>query len=147
MALGPVQLLVIGVDRSGSHDELLAEVRRLRDNDAVRLVDLLVVHKAADGVVGRAQPEGEAGGALLETLVGLADTATEQPYLPDAESWSLDDVIPDGSDAVLVLIEHRWAIGTRDAIRAAGGTAVADAWLHPADLVAAGLDGAAAPDR
>ena len=40
---------------------------------------------------------------------------------------------------MIVLIEHRWAIGTRDAIRAAGGSAVADAWIHPADLVAAGL--------
>jgi hypothetical protein len=37
----------------------------------------------------------------------------------------------------------------RDAIRAAGGVAVADAWIHPADLVAAGLtdaEDAAVPD-
>ena len=42
-------------------------------------------------------------------------------------------------DILIALVEHRWAIGTRDAIRAAGGTAVADAWVHPADLAAAGL--------
>jgi hypothetical protein len=37
----------------------------------------------------------------------------------------------------------------RDAIRAAGGVPVADAWIHPADLVTAGLidaEDAAGPD-
>ena len=34
------------------------------------------------------------------------------------------------------------AIGLRDAIRTAGGLPVADAWIHPADLVAAGLSDA-----
>jgi hypothetical protein len=38
-----------------------------------------------------------------------------------------------------VLIEHRWAIPLRDGIVAAGGFALADEWIHPADLVAAGV--------
>jgi hypothetical protein len=59
----------------------------------------------------------------------------------EEELWSLDGEIPSDSTAVIALVEHRWAIGTRDAIRAAGGTAVADAWVHPDDLAAAGLVG------
>lgn len=35
--------------------------------------------------------------------------------------------------------EHRGAIGLRDAIHDAGGLHLADAWVHPADLVAVGL--------
>ena len=146
MAFGPVQLLVVGVDRPDSHGELLAELERLRGSDAVRLLDVLVVHKNADGVVERAQSfdvaPGEAdGGVLVEALVGLGPAgATDGGARPDDdEFWSLDEAIPNDSDAVLVLIEHRWAIGARDAIRAAGGVAVADAWIHPADLAAAGL--------
>jgi len=57
----------------------------------------------------------------------------------EEELWSLDEAIPDDSAAAIALVEHRWAIGTRDAILAAGGVAVADAWVHPADLAAAGL--------
>ena len=153
MAFGPVQLLVVGVDRPGSHRELLAEFQRLRESDAVRLLDVLVVHKDADGVVERAQASdvapGEAdGGVLVETLVGLgpagrpapdAGATDGGPRPAEDEFWSLDEAIPNDSDALLVLIEHRWAIATRDAIRAAGGSAVADAWIHPADLLAAGL--------
>ena len=61
------------------------------------------------------------------------------------ELWSLDEAIPNDSAAAVALIEHRWAIGTRDAIRAAGGVPVADEWIHPADLAAAGLGDAEDP--
>lgn len=37
------------------------------------------------------------------------------------------------------MIEHRWAIGLRDLILDAGGFHLADAWIHPLDLVAIGL--------
>jgi hypothetical protein len=42
------------------------------------------------------------------------------------------------ASAAVALIEHRWAIPLRDAIRRAGGVTTADAWVHPEDLVAAG---------
>ena len=53
MALGPVQLLVVGFDRPDFSGEVLAELERLRASDVVRVIDLLVVHKDADGVVRR----------------------------------------------------------------------------------------------
>ena len=53
MSLGPVQLLVIGFDRPDFSGEVLAELERLRESDVVRVVDLLVVQKDADGVVRR----------------------------------------------------------------------------------------------
>ena len=52
--------------------------------------------------------------------------------------WSVADVVPPGSMAAVVL-EHRWAIPLRDAVRRAGGAALADAWIHPEDLVLYGV--------
>ena len=72
-------------------------------------------------------------------VVGALIGADGGHLSPGEELWSLDEAIPDDSAAAIALIEHRWAIGTRDAIRAAGGVAVADAWVHPADLASAGL--------
>jgi hypothetical protein len=135
MRLGPVQLLVVGLDRPDSSGAVLADLARLRETDAVRVVDVLVVHKDADGAIERsADPEG----AVVAALVGLAGNDAGA-LSADEEHWSLDDVIPNGSDAVIALVEHRWAIGVREAIHAAGGVPVADAWIHPADLAAAGL--------
>jgi hypothetical protein len=41
-----------------------------------------------------------------------------------------------------VLLEHRWAIGLRDAIARAGGSRLASEFISPLDLVAIGLVGA-----
>ena len=137
MPLGPVQLLVVSFDRPDFRGEVLAELERLRESDAVRVIDLLVVHKSADGVVRHLEHTGlSAGtGAIVEALIG----ADGGDLSPEEELWSLDEAIPDDSAAAIALVEHRWAIGTRDAIRAAGGVAVAEAWVHPADLASAGL--------
>jgi hypothetical protein len=151
MPLGPVQLLVVAFDRPDFSGEVLAELERLRESDVVRVIDLLVVHKGADGVVERLHHsdftagEAEGVGAVISALIGLGATGeegvdAEGGHLPaDEEFWSLDEAIPNDSAAAIALVEHRWAIGTRDAIRAAGGVPVADVWIHAADLVAAGL--------
>ena len=136
--LGPVQLLVVAFDRPDFDGAVLEELDRLRESDVVRVIDLLVVDKGADGVVRRLR-SGTEEGAVVGALIGL-DGGGGEPS-DDDEHWSLDEAIPDGSAAAIALVEHRWAIGTRDAIRAAGGTAVADAWVHPDDLAAAGLAG------
>jgi hypothetical protein len=148
MPLGPVQLLAVGFDRPDFSGEVLSELERLRESDVVRVIDLLVVHKGADGVVRRLHHSGltageaEGAGAVVGALIGLGATRDEAKSgdLPaDEEFWSVDEAIPNDSAAAIALVEHRWAIATRDAIRAAGGVPVADAWIHPADLVAAGL--------
>ena len=137
MPLGPVQLLVISFDRPDFRGEVLAELERLREGDVVRVIDLLVVHKSADGVVRSLQHSDLSAGA--GAVVGALIGADGDHQSAEEELWSLDEAIPDDSAAAIALVEHRWAIGTRDAIRAAGGVAVADAWVHPADLAGAGL--------
>ena len=141
MPYGPVQMLVVGFDGPDFDGDLLAEFERLRDSRDVRVIDVLVVRKDAGGVVHRVERP-ESTGDVLEALLG-ADARGQG----EDDVWSLDDVIPSDSSAVIALVEHRWAIGTRDAIRAAGGIPVADAWIHPADLAAAGLIDAEADHR
>jgi hypothetical protein len=142
MPLGPVQLLVVGFEKPTFTGEVLAELERLRASDVVRVIDLLVVHKGPDGVIERLHRSDladEGAGAVVSALIGLDEEADGGDLQAEDELWSLDDAIPNDSAAAIALIEHRWALGTRDAIRAAGGFPVADAWIHPADLVAAGL--------
>ena len=156
--MGPVQLLVVAFDGPDFRGEVLAALERLRESDVVRVIDLLVVHKGADDVVRRLHDSDltagalEAAGAVVGALIGLGATRVEAEHghhAAEEEFWSLDEAIPNDSAAAIALIEHRWAIGTLDAIRAAGGVTVADAWVHPADLTAAGLidaEDAAVPD-
>ena len=149
MSLGPVQLLVVAFDRPDFSGAGGGGRGRGGGGGGGGGIDLLVVHKGADGVVVRLHHSDlNAGGDVVGALIGLGATPVETVG-GEEELWSLDEAIPNDSAAAIALVEHRWAIGTRDAIRAAGGVAVADAWVHPADLTAAGLidaEDAAVPD-
>ena len=165
MTMGPVQMLVIGFDDPQFRGEVLAEIERLRQDDVVRLIDMIVVKKSEDGELETfSQKDVDAAaefGALVGALIGIgaggeegaeigavrgAEAAVDGDLLDDQEVWYVADAIPNGSAAAIALIEHRWAIGLRDAIFRAGGFHLADAWVHPRDLVAIGLRAAEVAD-
>src|SRR5690348_117053 len=49
MAIGPVQLIVLGFNHPHFHGEVIAELERLRESDTVRVIDSIAVYKDADG--------------------------------------------------------------------------------------------------
>jgi hypothetical protein len=133
--MGPVQMLVIGFDGGEFKGEIAAELERLREDDTIRVIDLVVVAKDADGNVSVG--EGEDGLALR--LLDVTDADLSHLDAVDAgDVWEATSAVPPGGAAAVVLIEHRWAIPLRDKIVEAGGVALADEWIHPADLVAIG---------
>jgi uncharacterized membrane protein len=156
---GPVQMLVLGFASDSLKGEILPELKRLRDADVVRLVDLLIVAKTDDGELVVVQSsdlspdEATAFGAIAGALIGFGAggedeaavgaiagaTALEDGHVFDeSEAWDVADAIPKGTTAAIALLEHRWAIPLRDKIVEAGGIALADEWIHPADLIAIG---------
>jgi hypothetical protein len=143
MTFGPMQVLVVGFDGTEFTGKIAAELRRLREHDIVRLADLIVVRKGADGDVETLETsdlsdaESEQLGSLAGALIGLGAAGEQAPEtdgaLPD-DVWFVADAIPAGTTAAVAVLEHRWAIPLRDAIQDSGGQLFADAWLHPADL-------------
>src|SRR5438093_13499474 len=51
MAIGPVQLIVLGFSQPDFHGEVVAELERLRESDTVRLIDAPAVYNDAEGAV------------------------------------------------------------------------------------------------
>ena len=162
MEFGPVQMLVVGFEDGKFSGEILAELRRLREHDIVRLVDLLFVAKDESGEIEAIEhsdlqtDEAEAFGALAGALIGvgaageegaeagaaLGASAVEErgSVINPDDVWYVADAIPAGTSAGIALLEHRWAIPLRDAIERAGGETLVDSWIHPRDLVAAGAE-------
>ncbi|HMK92713.1 MAG TPA: DUF6325 family protein, partial [Thermoleophilia bacterium] len=82
MALGPVQVLVVGYGADAQfRGEALAELKKLIDQDIVRLVDLLVVHKNDDGSIDKVEisdiNELEKVGAVAGALIGFGAAGEE----------------------------------------------------------------------
>jgi hypothetical protein len=82
--------------------------------------------------------EGEAG-FEAGAEVGAKKAAEDGIHaFTDEEAWDVVEDIPNDSAAALILLEHHWAVGLRDAIAKVGGFRVADGFISPLDLVAIG---------
>ncbi len=164
MAIGPVQMLVLGFEDPQFNGAILKELARLKDADIVRVIDAAVVKKEEDGSVeilqtsDLSQDEKTEFGALVGALIGLgaagedglevgavagAVAMEDGRVFDEADVWYAADTIPAGTAAAIALLEHRWAIPLRDSIVQANGFVLADEWIHAKDLVAIGLLAAA----
>jgi uncharacterized membrane protein len=161
MAIGPVQLVVLGFQHPDFHGEIIAELERLRESDTVRVIDSLVVYKDKDGELevehlsNLSQQEATELGSKVGALIGLGiegedglekgaaagaeAVADGVQAFSDADAWDVIDDIPTDSAAALVLLEHHWAVPLRDAVFRAGGFRISDGFISPLDLIEIGL--------
>ena len=162
MAIGPVQLIVLGFSHPEFHGKIVAELERLRESDTVRVIDALAVHKDEAGEIEVAHlsnltdEEAIELGSKVGALIGLgiegeegmeagalagAEAAAEGGVHPfsDEDAWDVLEDIPNDSAAALVLLEHHWAVPLRDAIVRAGGFRISDGFISPLDLIEVGL--------
>ena len=169
MAIGPVQLLVLGFNHPDFHGEVIDELERLRESDTVRVIDALAVHKDAEGEIEVAhlsnlsKDEAIELGSKVGALIGLGIDGEEGAeagalagaeaaedginVFDDGEAWDVLGDIPNDSAAALILIEHHWAVPLRDAIARAGGFRISDGFISPLDLVEIGLVSAEEADH
>lgn len=161
MAIGPVQLLVIGFNQPNFQGEIIEELQRLREADRVRVIDSLAVFKDADGEIEVAHlsnlttEEAIEFGSKVAALVGLGIAGEEGmeagaelgaeigaeglEIFHDEDMWDVIEEIPNDSAAALLLLEHHWAIPLRDAVMRAGGYRISDGFISPLDLIEIGL--------
>ena len=162
MAVGPVQLIVLGFNHPNFHGEIINELERLRKSDTIRVIDALAVHKDADGNIEVAHLsnltmdeavelgskigaliglgiEGEAGAELGAEAGAEAAAQGGVQVFSDQDAWDVLDDIPNDSAAALLLLEHNWAVPLRNAVARAGGFRLSDGFVSPLDLIEIGL--------
>jgi uncharacterized membrane protein len=150
--LGPIQLLVVGFE---TNEKFKGDIRReltaLRTRGVIRVLDLLFVLKDENGDVfamedtDLAPGEDVEVGRLISQMLGLTEgaatpggadtnalTDTGADYgLTNEDILEVADQIEPGTSAGILLIEHVWAAGLKQAIREAGGHPLAQGFLTP----------------
>jgi hypothetical protein len=128
MTLGPLEYLVVGFEGNRFTGQILAELRAAREKGIIRVVDLFVIKKDDQGNLTALELSDLSGeeatelGPLAGDLMGL--------FAPeDIEQVAAN--LPNNSTAGLLLFEHTWAIGLKEAIKNAGGVAVAGGFVAP----------------
>ncbi len=121
--LGPVDYLVVEFPAGASSftGEMAAELRALADSGTIRVIDVLILTKDADGTVEAAE------------LSDIADLGELQGIEADlAELLAADDVdhlaaaMEPGSTAGVLIWENLWAAPFASAVRHSGGQLIAN---------------------
>jgi hypothetical protein len=129
--MGPLEYVVIEFEGSHLTGEILPELHRLRDLGIVRVVDLLLLQKNAQGEVSarelsdlseeEAKPFGPIAGEVLDVLSEA-----------DIEAAAAD--LPVNDSGALVLLEHTWATRLQETIRNAQGRVISGGLLPQAEV-------------
>jgi hypothetical protein len=161
MTIRPIQGFVIGFpDNDVFEGRIAEELARLSDVGQIRIIDAVFVMRE-DGDVSvlsvteldddqRAELRAAVGALVGLGVAGVEGAeagaelgASADPDAPSAAELlavGLLDDLPDGSSALVLAIEHLWAVPLRDAVRDAGGLVLAHRSLSAEDLVAFGMD-------
>lgn len=163
MEFGPLQLFVIGFTDPQLDGRVLAALKDASDAGVIRVVDVLGVYKDEEGNVLAAEgtdlTEDEAisygawvgaliglgaggeAGAEMGAIVGGISAAEEYEYGLDEEALAtIADDVPPGGAGLMLVIEHRWMIPLRNAVRSQGGIVIAQDFLNPESLIAFGAE-------
>jgi len=160
MTIGPIQAFVIGFpDNDLFEGRIAEELAHLSDIGQIRLIDAVFVIREEDeiAVLSVSDLDDEqraelrsAVGALVGLGLGGVDGAVagaelgaeidaDAPTVAEALALDLLEDLPDGSSALVLAIEHLWAVPLRDAVRDAGGLVIAHPSLSVEDLIALGM--------
>ena len=131
--LGPVDYLVVEFPAGASNftGEMASELRALVDAGTIRVIDILILTKNADGTVDAME---------LSDIPNLGELQTIEAEL--AELLAADDVehlaaaMDPGSTAGVLIWENTWAAGFASAARRSGGQLIANGRIPIQAIVA-----------
>ncbi len=128
MTLGPLEYLVVGFEGNRFTGQILRELRAAHDKGIIRVVDLLFLTKDASGNLA-AMELSDLSGEEAEQLGPIAGDLLQVLEPDDVEAAASN--IPKNSSAGLLLFEHTWAVGLKEAIMNAGGIPLAGGLVAP----------------
>ncbi len=134
--LGPVDYLVVEFPPGASHftGEMAAELAKLVDSGTVRLLDLVILVKDADGAVEALE---------IEDLEQLDDLRTAEAQLADLlaaeDITNLAAAMEPGTTAGVLVWENSWAAPFASAARRSGGQLIASGRI-PIQAILASLE-------
>ena len=144
MDIGSLEYVVIGFEDDQFTGEILPELNAIQEKGLIRVVDLLFVMKDTDGTV-TVREVSELGDEELAAYDGIAGDLMGLFTAEDVEQ--LAEEIPPGTSAVVVLLEHTWAIGLTEAVRRAGGMLLTGGLVTPDALTQVRAELAAAKEE
>jgi hypothetical protein len=128
MTLGPLEYTVIGFEGNRFNGEIAKEIGAVVDAGIIALVDVVFITKDIDGnaavveIDAKDDPRFAGFAGMLDGLMGL---------LTPEDVEQLASELPTNTSALVLLFEHRWAVGLKEAMQSAGGFLISRTTVPP----------------
>ena len=132
--LGPVDWIVVEFPGSRFNGEIAPALRDLVERDLVRVLDLLVLKKDADGTLEAFELSDLDPAEIGELRTYEAELAM---LLSEDDVTAVAEAIEPGSSAAVLVWENSWAAPFASAVRRSGGQLVASGRIPIQALLAA----------
>jgi Family of unknown function (DUF6325) len=142
--LGPVDWIVVEFPGSRFNGEIAPALRDLVDRDLVRVLDLLVLKKDADGALDAFELSDLDGSEIGELRGYESELAM---LLSEEDVTAVAAAIEPGSSAAVLVWENTWAAPFASAVRHSGGQLVASGRIPIQALLAAVEDDESAAEE
>jgi hypothetical protein len=124
MALGPIEIVVIGFPGNEFNGQILPELERLIENDTISIIDGLFLTKDADGEVEFVEFDELGANPDADRMAGMVDQL--DALISDEDVAEFAAGLEPNSSAAVLAFEHTWVKPFRDAIVASGGVLAAN---------------------
>src|SRR3954453_9058698 len=142
MALGLLQLVALGFPGNKFRGEIVPELDAITAKGLARIIDLVFVYRDEDGTTATVQfsdlsDDERSVYGITGSLVGLGASGTDGPAADAALGGEItlegglgltaEDVeeiaqeVPNGSSALIILLEHLWSVPFKQAVANADG--------------------------
>lgn len=129
--IGPVEFLLLGFEGNRFNGAIAPALGELVGNGLVRLLDVAIVIKDADGEAAILEMQ-ELPEDVADAVKALAGEV--RGLMSEADLMDVADNLEPQTTVAALLVEHIWATRFADAVRAAGGELLVSERI-PGDLV------------
>lgn len=153
----PLQLLIVALPEGESPAGLLGLLQASRANGVIRLIDGGIVRKGEDGDLSTHRVQAlefdddprngklagllfgcDAAGRVTDASIEAMCQATAEPHVFGLSANDLAEIadgIPRASDALVLLVEHRWTVGFAESVDVQQGTLLAHGSIVPQTII------------
>ncbi|MDQ5944243.1 MAG: hypothetical protein QG658_310 [Patescibacteria group bacterium] len=122
---GPIDYIVVGFPGNNFKGEALGELAAEVEKGTIGVLDLAVISKDEEGNVTEVELTDQAG------IADILPIDTSRGLITEEDVEEVANVLDENCSAGLLIIEHLWAKGLKQAILNADGVLLAEGRIHP----------------
>jgi hypothetical protein len=126
--LGPLEYLVVGFEGNNFDGSIGREIEKVIGRKIIRLIDVVVVYRDADGKALIVELDNK-DDPMFAGFAGLLEDRMALFTPEDLETIARE--LPENTGGLILLFEHRWAEGIKEAMARAGGFLVTRSVVPP----------------